>query len=302
MTTYTNDTIHALLDDFCNKKSRKVTFAKQELMYCLDTCDLDMQKVILRAFFSSSKTDRIWAYKYLFYHWDNSYKKEIQNQWNTYHDYECSWLIIHFFKEEYLIAHFKELNVGSNYYFLCKRLLHNEKFTIHKELLSTDEYLRLASLYQLEITDEEAMKILIEGLCHICFDKSLPDTYPTKRGLPLSPLRYKGMYFKYSRLRQLNKLDICVKFKNWDKQITKGFSKQSDFMELNDSDLKGLNYYEVRGIIWRKYLKDKLQDVMKINDDFRKMFSSQILKQLVDQKPTLKNLISTLSLEMIAFQ
>ena len=302
MATYKNDRIHALLDDFCNKKSRRVTTAKQELKYCLDTCDPDMQKDILRAFFSSTKTDRIWSYKYLFYHWNDSYKKEIQYQWDTYHDYECTWLIIHFFKEEYLIAHFNELNIGSNYYFLCKRLLHNENFTIHKELLSTDEYLRLASLNKLQITDEEAIECLMEGLCHICFGSSLPDTYPTKRGLPLSPLRYREMYFKYSKLKQLKKVDICIKFKKWDKQITKSFSMQSEFIELNDSDLKGLNYYEVRGIIWRKYLKAQLQKAMWKDENLHQMFTSWIQNYLVHKNSSFKELISSLSLDIVAFQ
>lgn len=295
----TTNAIHRLLEKFNNKKSREITHSRLLLKRDFDYIDTGSQLQILDAFLSSCKTDRIWAYKKLIPLWNDSFLPTIQNLWERHHEYECSWLIVRYFSESYILEHLNELREGRNYYFICKRLIHKHDFVIDKSLLNSNDYLSLLLLSQHKISDNEAYAILIEGMFHICYDIFLPETFPTRRGLPLSPLRFRDFYFKYARLKELRKSNITNIVKEWDKTTVIEMSRDSSFMKLNKDSLSAADYYKKRREIARVHLRRALRELLK-RGKLTAEFQSIVFKHLIDRSPHLEALISNMSLRFVS--
>lgn len=118
-----NEPISTLIKQFTNKKSGKVEIARKKLRDRFYKQNLIIRRKILKAFLSSTKQDRLWAYVRLRNYWDNALYKDIKAVWNLYHEEECGKVIVNHFPIEYFRNNLKTLFSEKNIKLLCIRLL-----------------------------------------------------------------------------------------------------------------------------------------------------------------------------------
>lgn len=155
-----NKPVTTLLRQYVNKKSGKVSEAKRELQRRFDCLDWSQQKKILEAHLMSSPSDRHWAYPKLLNWWDKSFEPMIKGLWEENHEERCSWLVVRFFPEEYIIENFDALADGRNYFFICLRLGKRSTFQIDKLRLSPLDYLYVMYSLMREVRSEDVLDCL----------------------------------------------------------------------------------------------------------------------------------------------
>ena len=176
-----NTPIARLIKDFRNKRSKKVVESRKEIQRRFAYLDWRDQKKILTVFLDSCKTDWQWACGKLLYCWDDCFTHKLKELWELSHDINCSWTIIRHFPIDYILDHEADLDMGRNYYFICKRLA-NEGITIPIErsrfTMSLD-YLSALSLMKQPIPEEEATDMLYRIIHKACTDliPSRPQEY-----------------------------------------------------------------------------------------------------------------------------
>jgi len=103
-----NDPVPILLYYYENRHSRKVSYARKQLMYRYEYLTVSEQKEIIFAFLHGTKTDIQWAMKKALYRWDDRFSGIIERYWNgngdfeNYIDYSIP-LILKYFPKSYII-------------------------------------------------------------------------------------------------------------------------------------------------------------------------------------------------------
>lgn len=164
-----NNPIATVIRNYKNKKSGKVTDARNEIQRRFFGLDWKDQKRIMAAFLDSGISDRDWAYSRLLDLWDASFEPQVQVLWEAYHEEKCSWVIIRHFPKEYLKEHIDLFHEGRDYYFICRRLAEDSDFVIDKSKLSKTDYLMALSHAERHIDDDEATDTLYEIVRDIAF-------------------------------------------------------------------------------------------------------------------------------------
>ncbi len=155
-----NAPIATLIRNYTDKKSGKVTEAKEQIKWRFAAQDWKNQKRILTAFLEGGKTDRQWAYRVLLDYWDDSLEEKVRKLWEEHHEENCSWVIVKHFPDNYLKNHIEELSLGRNYYFICRRLGSDEQFPIDGSRLRPLDYLALMADLGRGISTATAMELL----------------------------------------------------------------------------------------------------------------------------------------------
>ena len=158
-----NRPIATVIKDYVNKKSGKVTDARNEIQRRFFGLDWKDQKKIMAAFLDAGISDRNWAYSRLLDLWDVSFEPKVLELWNTYHEEKCGWVIIRHFPKEFISKHVNSFNEGRDYYFICRRLAADSDFVIDKERLSKTDYLMALSHADRHIGDEEHHSVEIKN-------------------------------------------------------------------------------------------------------------------------------------------
>lgn len=164
-----NNPIATVIKNYTNKKSGKVTDARNEIQRRFFGLDWKDQKRIMAAFLDSGVSDRNWAYSRLLDLWDASFEPLVQALWETYHEEKCAWVIIRHFPKEYLREHIDLFHEGRDYYFICRRLAEDSDFVIDKSKMSKTDYLMALSHAERHIDDVEATDTLYEIVRDIAF-------------------------------------------------------------------------------------------------------------------------------------
>lgn len=144
-----NETIGTLIKLFRDKKSNKVEYSRKKLRERYAYQSFALQRKIIDTFLDGTKDDRVWAYRLLTENWDSHFTGKIQALWDTYHEDDCRWVMLHHFSESYLMEHEeiwnekpdKEIVSSRNPYLqVCLRLMNNPAFTIDDNRLTEKEY------------------------------------------------------------------------------------------------------------------------------------------------------------------
>ena len=163
-----NTPIATLIKNYKNKKSGKVVESRREIQWRFASLDWKHQKEILLAFVNAKACDRDWASRKMFVCWDKSFIPIVKNLWEQHHEAPLSWLILRYFPKEYLKQNMDSLSWGRNYYYLCQRLIDDENFKMDKERLYESDIIKLYTISQKEVSDEEIREVfysLIEKIC-----------------------------------------------------------------------------------------------------------------------------------------
>ena len=230
-----NTPIAKLIRDFTNKDSGKVCESRKDIQIRFDYLDWKDQKKILSAFLESGKTDRQWAYSKLVYYWDKSFEHRVKELWEKHHEYRCSWPVIRYFPEKYILQHMEEFTVEKDYYYICLRLTGKNGFHIEKDKLTPADYLSV--LYQSggTISEEEAKDILFSIVHRYCVEgndipKRVLDSsaYTSLGRIIFSPMMFKDATRAHNYLRELN-WRAAYWFEKWDEDVQTAISGSPEY-------------------------------------------------------------------------
>ena len=235
-----NTPISKLIKDFTNKESGRVCDSRKEIQIRFEHLDWKDQKKILSAFLDSGMTDRQWAYSMLVYYWDKSFAPRVKELWEKHHEYRCSWPIIRYFPEKYIMSHMEEFTVNRDYYFICLRFANKKGFHVDKERLAPADYLSFLSKSGGTISKEEAQDLLFRLVHKYCVEglvvppgRLLASSSGWGRNV-ISPIMFKEVARAYDCLQMLN-YRISFWFYEWDKEVQKAISRSPEYMAtLND--------------------------------------------------------------------
>ncbi len=235
-----NPAIAGVIRNFVNKKSGKVVVARMEIMRRFNYLDWkDQRKIILAFLVSNNKADRIWIYIKLLKLWDKRFYDIVQQLWEKYHEIECGWLIIRYFPLAYIETYKKELMIGRNFYFLCKRFVGTEGFTAEPILLDNlMDRLDILSLQKAPIADiESTLKEIIKERCnhHIITSDAICYYNPEY----VSFLNIKPIYQAYNILQKNEYHAGCRLMEKWDGDIRRAISLSSEAAELKKATMNG---------------------------------------------------------------
>lgn len=144
-----NEEIGTLIKLFRDKKSKKVTYAKEKLKERYAHQSHATQRKIIDAFLDGAISDRKWACTLLYWTWDKYFESKIDALWQKYPEEACRRVIVKHMSEEYLLRHpetwrncYSESfrSCSTAYKHVCVRLAQNPAFTIDKDRLCEGDY------------------------------------------------------------------------------------------------------------------------------------------------------------------
>jgi len=320
-----NEPISSLLKQFTDKRSGKVATARKKLRDRFAKQDFQMQRKILKAFLSSAKQDRIWAYSRLKANWDSALYDEVKTLWEQYHEKECGQVVLRYFSAEYVYNNLVHLDIDENYTWLCIRLINHPQFTIDKKNLelvgvykfygrSDVEYLYILAKSNSKIKKGEATRILYEQMIISLNCEDGPyDSRSTAFRRGFSNIEYYENYYPTTKwldvvshilwcMGKLGLTEELVAYEEWDSMVQRRFIYSSDYEELkkyHKTDFSQECYLLFRNVI-AECLPDEYKHLIRFpyspvdEVDNKPKMSIDELKS----NPTLSALIDQLGLEV----
>ena len=92
-----NTPVATLLRNYINKKSKKVSESRREIIDRFLYLDWKDQKKIILAFLESGKSDRSLGYAWALKYWDDAFMPKIKALWEELHEATCSICVIRHF-------------------------------------------------------------------------------------------------------------------------------------------------------------------------------------------------------------
>ena len=152
-----------LLEYYRNKRSRKVCYAAKALKYRFEYLASSEQKLILLAFFNGSQSDRYWAAKKSYNHWENEYSRYVEGIWTMNKDMscvklDCSRIILAHFPAEFIIRHEAELVETAGYRAVCIAIGKHPDFNINWSRLDLPDELFVKAKLGIDVDAEQVEK------------------------------------------------------------------------------------------------------------------------------------------------
>lgn len=253
-----NNPIATVIKDYINKKSGKVTDARNEIQRRFFGLDWKDQKKIMAAFLDAGISDRNWAYSRLLDLWDVSFEPKVLELWNTYHEEKCGWVIIRHFPKEFISKHVNSFNEGRDYYFICRRLAADSDFVIDKERLSKTDYLMALSHADRHIGDEETTDILYEIVRDIAFhwhpSFELSRDYMTHRREVMTASDFVNVSIALYYLEKMGNDDVVTFFRTWEHKVQRIVRESEEYKALKNESCSDYDYKEKLATIVQNYL------------------------------------------------
>lgn len=250
--TKRNTPIATLVKNYMDKKSGKVSVSRDEIKWRFNCLDWKYQKKILDAFLNASASDREWAYTKLLDFWDNSFAPKVKELWETYHEYRCSWVVIHYFPLDYIKEHLTEFTDERDYYFISLRFAKNEGYVIDRSKLSTTDYLALLYHTGRSISSTDALDALFNIVRDCCLENSnlirLERVGKGKYRNVITPMNYRKVDLAFYYILQLQQYDALLLFKRWNEELEETIYNSPEFKAINRNDIDKDYEYDFRRI------------------------------------------------------
>jgi hypothetical protein len=253
-----NNPIATVIKNYMNKKSGKVTDARNEIQRRFLGLDWKDQKKIMAVFLDSGVSDRNWAYSRLLDLWDASFEAQVQTLWDTYHEEKCAWVIIRHFPKEYLKEHIDQFHEGRDYYFICRRLAEDSNFVIDKGKLSKTDYLMALSHADRHIDDAEATDTLYEIVRDIAFhwnpSMQLSRDYMPHRHEVMKVSDFANITIALYYLEKMGNDNVVSEFNLWEKDVQASVRQSEDYKAFEKESLSDYDYKEKLAVLFQKLL------------------------------------------------
>ena len=293
-----NTPIVTLIRNFVNKESGKVSESRKEIRRRFPALDWKDQKKIISAFLYSCASDREWMYTRLFDYWDDCFAEQIKSLWEKYHEDKCAWVVIRFLPENYVKSQIDHFPGGRNYYFVCRRLAHNEDFQIERNKLSAIDYLSVIFYSGKNLSDDEATEIFYKIVCEECEKENMfIDMRHVGRGVFFALRDFavisKALYY----LESSNKTGVLETLEAWGENVAETIRLSEEYATLNKAPLSDYEYNDRLKSIAKSYIADSLGVECKENYMF--LDARKRLEELERKNPVIDSLIDKLGLECV---
>lgn len=266
-----NSPIKAVIKNYCDKDSGKVTVARDEIKRRFNGLDWKDQKKVLEAFLESNKSDRQWAYGELMNWWDDCFRPSIERLWDEYAEERCAWVIIRHFPVDWLAAHADLFTQPRDYYFICRRLATNPDYEIDRSLLSGRDYLSVLYHAGRDITEEDARDTLFGVVHDCCLETPGPAvksiSSPTKKTDVIAPREFYEVYLSIYFLRRLMRYDVMYEFNEWNREVEETIWKSPEFKAISRDECLSYEYDSRRLDVTCFYAYQALADKYKLATD-----------------------------------
>lgn len=268
-----NTPIATVIKNYLDKKGGKVTKARDEIKNRFFALDWRYQKKILAAFLCSCKSDREWASRQMFTHWDDSFIPIVREMWEEYHEVPLSWVVIRYLPTDYIKENMDVLSAGRNYFFICKRLIDDSEFHVDIERLYESDYLSLLIQKKCMISPVmvwELFYIQIRKICLGEYKVRINDlTLYSERGTTIISIFncsiVRSMLFTIDR--DLHMFELYKQLNKWIDEVSEDVMKSREWFLINNIDLP-YNIPEKMGLIlMRKYCYEHLDTPFKLKGE-----------------------------------
>ena len=257
-TIYKNNPIATVIRNYINKKSGKVTTARDEIQRRFFGLDWKDQKKILAAFLDAGQADRNWAYSRLLDLWDASFEAKVHELWEAYHEERCAWVIIRHFPVDFIRNNVNTFNEGRDYYFICRRLVADADFVIDKNRLSKTDYLMALACGERQISSDEATDVLFSIVQDVCFSWNpsieLPRSYIPIRSRMMAASDFTNISIALYYLEKMGREDVVSAFRMWERDVQADVSSSEMYQSLTRQSLSDYYYMEKLAVIVQKCL------------------------------------------------
>ncbi len=292
--TTKNRPVKALINEFSNKNSGKVSLARYEIKHRFDYLDWKDQKKIIPLFLNSCASDRKWIYPKLLNLWDESFANDIVSNWEKHHEERCSWIVVRYLPLSYLKNHLEDLSQGRNYYFLCKRFAQDKDFVVDKnKFIFPCDYLSILVERTETISDEEAKEILLT-LLQEGWNDVVPRNIIIPRGYVSMSSHYGIIRYAKNLLLELGKGHTVNEFDKWDESIRLEILNSKKYEELINSAISDYDYQTEIIKLTTSIQKERFNELFQTNNPC----NEQMFENLKEQNPNFKLLVETLDLEL----
>lgn len=227
-----NTPIAKLIQDYQDKKSRRVMKSRKEIQERFEHLDWKDQKTILKAHLGSCATDRSWAYRFLSDYWDKSFEPIVENLWHQFHEQPCARIIIQNFPVDFIQENMRELTEKRNFYHFCLRMA-KENICIYvdrERFVFQLDYLNALLMMNQPITQEEATDTLLQLIYDECMEKTL------NRYIHIDPPHYKESPIRGALsfptvdeaiivLRKMGHSGAIKQFETWNRSVCEDISQ-----------------------------------------------------------------------------
>lgn len=135
-TEHENESIKKLLDWYVDKKSKKVSYAADELKKRFSAQSLATQKTILKTFLSGSSRKEIeWAVRYLRDHWIPSFENAVLDKWHETRMPLLAYVLLRHFPDTTIFEEQEALTEVIGYAYVCARIGKMEGFALDESRL-----------------------------------------------------------------------------------------------------------------------------------------------------------------------
>ncbi len=302
--------IATLIKWYVERKKGKVVEARREIQRRFDYIDWKDQKKIIIAFLNSCMTDRMWIYKRLYHHWDDSLFPYIIETIKKYPiDINLVSGIIPYVPLSFIKEHYNDFSSERGYYYICRRYIRDKvDFEIDETRLHQHEYLSLLKEKGETISDEKAMDILFGilykyatgyefSIMDMQFYTEINPRHVVPRGIPFTAMDFRYIFILCRNLEDLGKDKVLKDFEKWNKKLADAIIDSFEFQELNKTTLSEYEYEEKRRMIAKRYIYKLLPDKYKLADESQPFADSEaILKKMKTEHTVLDELINKFDL------
>lgn len=135
-TEHKNESIKQLLGWYVDKKSKKVSYAADELKKRFSAQSLATQKTILMTFLSGSSRKEIeWAVRYLRDHWIPSFENVVLDKWHETRMPLLAYVLLRHFPDTTIFEEQESLTEVIGYAYVCARIGNMGGFTLDESHL-----------------------------------------------------------------------------------------------------------------------------------------------------------------------
>lgn len=168
-----NEEIGTLIKLFRDKKSKKVTYAKEKLKERYAYQSHATQRKIIDAFLDGAMSDRKWAYNILYGNWDNHFADKIDALWQKQPEEACRRVIVKHMSKEYLLQHQEAWKTcysdsfrssSAAYKYVCIRLADNPTFRIDYDRLCEGDYYEVMAKTGGKVPPDDILRYLFRTI------------------------------------------------------------------------------------------------------------------------------------------
>ena len=309
-----NEEIGTLIRLFRDKKSKKVTYAKEKLKERYAHQSHATQRKIIDAFLDGAMSDRKWAYNILYSNWDNHFAGKIDALWQRQPEEACRRVIVQHMTEEYLLQHHEAWKTSYSdsfrscsaaYKYVCIRLAKNPAFTIDYDRLCEGDYYEVMAKTGGKVTPGDILGYLFRTIAEYTEEMESGDSLDTlfnddiflddePRGVDFHS-KVNATLYSMALMKMENEM---IYYFNWHNKVKTEFRKIAK--EVTELEQRKRIYFD----IIRQHLPEAIagypfneQQLSPKDDEITEAKRARFIEELCDKNPVLAEMIDKLDLD-----